>query len=290
MSALRRRAAGSALAAVLFACLALTAPAGASEVDGARFRDLAAKAAAGDQRALADLRAVDTVDGVAVAGAGLVGPDDAGRPGRLRTLAAATGGAPADADAARAAAAAILAERPFGAGGAASGQRSIWAAIFDFLGDVASAIFFGAEGSVPLFLLTAVAVLAAAGLLGTTWLRRRAGREQRRRHEAAVAAARPELAADVEAAAERAESQGAYAEAIRLRFRAGLLRLDQRGVLPLDPTMTTGRLQRALRTSDAAAVTRLFDEVVYGGRTATRRDAESAHAGWKAILARRPSG
>lgn len=273
-------------AALLALSLAAAPAALAEEVDEATFRDLAAGAAAGDAVALDLLLDVDSVAGFEVDIAALVGPDDAGRPARLQTLAAGTART-VDADAARAVATAILSERPYAGDLVAPGDRSIMTRIFDALGDIAGRLFFGAEGSTALFFLTAAAVLAAAVLLGGYLTRRRAVERTRRRREQASDAA-PERPTDLENAAARAEGAGDYAGAIRLRFRAGLLRLDQRGIVPFDPSMTTGRLHRALRTVESSHVARVFDEVVYGGRPATARDADDTRSGWMAILARRP--
>ena len=65
----------------------------------------------------------------------------------------------------------------------------------------------------------------------------------------------------LERAAEAAERDGEWERAVRLRFRAGLLRLDRRKVLVYRPSLTTGEVARAL---EGARVRR--------GRRALRRD------------------
>ncbi len=286
----RARAAG-VIGAALLALGIAAGPAAGAEVDAAAFAELAARAAAGDPAALDDLLDVDAVDGRPVDAAGLVGPDDQGRPGRLRALAAGPESSPPDAEAARAAAAAILAERRFGGPGVIGGTRSLWARLVDLLDDMARRIFLGTAGDSSLLLLTAIAVVVASAIIGYRLARRhgRAGERTARPgdHHAPVAAAQPSALED---AAEQAERAGDYVAAIRLRFQAGLLRLDRRGLVRLDPALTTGRLARIVAAPGIDGVTRQFDEVVYGGRPATATDATAARSGWEQVLARRRAG
>ena len=71
---------------------------------------------------------------------------------------------------------------------------------------------------------------------------------------------------------------------MRLRFRAGLLRLDRRHVLVYRPSLTTGEVARAIRAPAFAEVGARFDEIAYGGRAAQREDAEAAKRGWRDVL------
>jgi hypothetical protein len=136
-------------------------------------------------------------------------------------------------------------------------------------------------GSLVLWLLLSTAVLAAAGTVTGTTIRRRALAIERRRSEAVPAAENP---AALERAADEAERDGDFERAVRLRFRAGLLRLDRRRVLTYRPSLTTGEIARAIHAPAFADVGMRFDEIAYGGRPAERDDAESARRGWQDVL------
>lgn len=150
------------------------------------------------------------------------------------------------------------------------------------LGDLIPAL----DGRIPggravTWLVLIAAVGAVAWLLAT----RLGGRRAAAVRTAAQAAApgRPESPAALERRAEAAEREGDYAAALRLRFRAGLLRLDARGAIEYRPSIATGAVARALRSPDFDRVAGDFDEVVYGGRAATEADARAAREGWAAV-------
>ena len=65
---------------------------------------------------------------------------------------------------------------------------------------------------------------------------------------------------------------------MRLRFRAGLLRLDRRRVIVYRPSLTTGEVARAIGSPAFAEVGDRFDAIAYGGRPAEQEDAEAAQA------------
>ncbi len=84
--------------------------------------------------------------------------------------------------------------------------------------------------------------------------------------------------------AEAAERRGDLDASLRLRFRAGLLRLDRAGAIRFRPSITTGQVARRLRMPvfDDLAVT--FDAVAYGGRHASATDLSTARAAWPRVL------
>ena len=84
--------------------------------------------------------------------------------------------------------------------------------------------------------------------------------------------------------ADAAERRGDLDTALRLRFRAGLLRLDRAGAISFRPSITTGQVARRLRLPafDDLAVT--FDAVAYGGRRASATDVSSARAAWPRVV------
>jgi hypothetical protein len=92
--------------------------------------------------------------------------------------------------------------------------------------------------------------------------------------------------AALEREADEAERAGDLERALRLRFRAGILRLAERRVVGDPGSVTTGSLVRRLRSEPFSLAARAFDEVVYGRRSPTVDDARLAREGWQAVLAR----
>jgi Domain of unknown function (DUF4129) len=80
--------------------------------------------------------------------------------------------------------------------------------------------------------------------------------------------------------AEEAEVAGDGARAVRLYFRAGVLRLQRGGRLPDRPSLTIGEARRRMRSTDFEAAARSFESVVYGLRPATATDVLSAKQSW----------
>jgi hypothetical protein len=91
--------------------------------------------------------------------------------------------------------------------------------------------------------------------------------------------------ARLEREADEAERRGDLERAIRLRFRAGLLRLDRAQAIALEPSTTSGQVARTLRSRDFEDVASSFDSVVYGRRPPGREDVELSRAGWQRVLA-----
>ncbi len=106
------------------------------------------------------------------------------------------------------------------------------------------------------------------------------GRQPRRGGEPAI---EPD---ELERRADDAERAGELERALRLRFRAGVLRLAARRVLDDPASATTGLLVRRLRSEPFARAALSFDEVVYGRRAPTADDARLAREGWEAVLGR----
>ncbi|HEU5149768.1 MAG TPA: DUF4129 domain-containing protein [Iamia sp.] len=85
--------------------------------------------------------------------------------------------------------------------------------------------------------------------------------------------------------AEAAEAVGDLATAVRLRFRAGVVRLEQAGAVPARVDATTARLVGRVDVPAFAPLARAFDEVAYGGRPATPADVAAARRHWPEVLA-----
>ncbi len=90
----------------------------------------------------------------------------------------------------------------------------------------------------------------------------------------------------LERLADEAEGRGELERALRLRFRAGLLRLARVEAIPEPETLTSRQLVRVLGSDQFGKLARDLDEVVYGGRPASRADVENARTGWPQVVAR----
>lgn len=136
--------------------------------------------------------------------------------------------------------------------------------------------------------LLGLLLAALAALLAWYFVRRRSHASVERHRRLAGLVQEAADPRELERRADLAEGAGRYGEAVRLRFLAGLVRLDRAGVVEVRTSETTGQLRAALRSPsfDSLAVT--FDEVVYGNRTATAADVAAARAGWSRVLQRRP--
>lgn len=91
--------------------------------------------------------------------------------------------------------------------------------------------------------------------------------------------------AQLEREADAAEREGDLERSLRLRFRAGVLRLAQRRIVDDPDAVTSGTLVRLLRSPDFDQAARAFDEVVYGRRPPTAEDARLSRAAWQTVLA-----
>ncbi|HEX3618417.1 MAG TPA: hypothetical protein VHU61_17860 [Solirubrobacteraceae bacterium] len=83
------------------------------------------------------------------------------------------------------------------------------------------------------------------------------------------------------AAAERAQR---WDDAVRLRFRAGILRLGERLELGSTETVPNHMLGRLLHSRRFDSLAARFDELVYGGGSATAADAEQQRREWPELL------
>jgi len=276
-SAPRLRRAPAVLAAALLVFLLAAGPARASEVSDAEFRALAA-AAVDDPAALARLRDVDKVGGRAVDVDGaLSGARGAALAARLRALAGEHEAVPGARNT-RADAREILAESRFHAADVPGPFRGVIRWLRDRVPDL------GFLSAGPPALWVALAVVVA----GLTWFVARRFLTTRVRasaaHEQALAAARDEDPRALDHRADAAEAAGDLEAALRLRFRAGLLRLDARGAIEFRPSISTFEVRRALHDDDFDALAATFDDVVYGGRPPAPSDLTAARERWPRIV------
>jgi hypothetical protein len=136
-------------------------------------------------------------------------------------------------------------------------------------------------GAPVLWVLLAAGVLAGAALLAARAGTRRGADDAR--EAAAGGGAERASAASLLQAAERAERRGALDEALRLRFRAGLVELDDRELIELRPALTNRELLGAVPSPTLAELVDGFEAVAYGGRPAAQDDLRSARDGWPRV-------
>jgi hypothetical protein len=150
--------------------------------------------------------------------------------------------------------------------------------VVEFIDDLAVRI---PGGRPVVFVILSALVLLAAAALARGSIRRRAAAAVR-----AVRARTParEDPAELEREAARAAAAGEWETAVRLRFRAGLLRLDARELIVYRSSLTTGEVAAAVGSPTFERVGADFDEIVYGGRPAGEQDDAASREGWQRLL------
>jgi hypothetical protein len=133
---------------------------------------------------------------------------------------------------------------------------------------------------VAYLILSALVLLAALGLARGS-IRR--GASAAARGARARAPTREDPAA-LERDADAAAAAGEWETAVRLRFRAGLLRLDARDLIEYRPSLTTGEVADAVRSPTFERVGADFDAIAYGGRPAGEREDAASREGWERVL------
>ncbi len=136
-------------------------------------------------------------------------------------------------------------------------------------------------GAPVLWLVIAALVITAVVLLVRRSIRAGAGAEGRAGRTRTGAREDPR---DLERDADRAAAAGAWEAAVRLRFRAGLLRLDAREAIEYRPSLATWEVAAALRSPAFERVGADFDAIAYGGREAHEPDATASREGWQRVL------
>jgi hypothetical protein len=136
-------------------------------------------------------------------------------------------------------------------------------------------------GRPVLFVILGALVLLVAAVLARTSIRGRAAAAAR---AARAREARREDPAELERDADRAAAAGEWETAVRLRFRAGLLRLDARDVIEYRPSLTTGEVADRIASPAFERVGADFDEIAYGGREAHQADEAASREGWERML------
>jgi heme exporter protein D len=137
---------------------------------------------------------------------------------------------------------------------------------------------------VPGFVWFAIG-LAIVGLV-IAWIVRRVQPTRRLRAGATADARRADAEdpSDLERAADAAERDGDLERAVRLRFRAGLLRLGDRGAIDYRPSLTTSEVRALLGSETFDHLAATFEHVAYGGRPAEAPDVADARAQWPRVV------
>lgn len=139
------------------------------------------------------------------------------------------------------------------------------------------------SGRIVIFLVAAV-VVTLAGVAAARIIRGRVdGAERVAARGAAGTTDRPDPG-KLDFAAERAAEQGDYAAALRLRFEAGLTRLDMAGATPSHEVLTSGEVADLLELPEFDTLAGTFDAVAYGSRPAGREDDEQARQRWPVVV------
>jgi hypothetical protein len=255
------------------------ASAGATSVTDAQLRTLATQAATGDPAALAQLRAVDAVDGQPVHIADALGTSDpVALRSRLRALATPASGAAPNPGQAQASAASVLHQRQYGRAPLPDPIGTAFAKVGHFLAKLAS---HAPGGPVVFWLVVAAIVLAGAGFGARRMMRRLDPAARTARMYDGGSAESPDA---LTRQAEAAEARGAFGEAIRLRFQAGLLTLGERGRLDYRPSLLTGEARRSLHSEAFDDLAARFERVAYADAPADAAQAAAARDGWDTVL------
>jgi hypothetical protein len=282
----RWRAVAVAVLAVVVLSIAPAGPAAAQSVNGAQLQDLASRAAS-DPRALAQLRTVREVDGrpvdMARALAGAEGPELAAR---LQALSAGPPAPAVAADQVRADARDVLDGRRFKPARVPRPFAGILRTLGRWLepvGEPLGRLWGRVFDTVPGKLAAVGVVFAVAALVSLRLIGRRSPGNVRRSR--ALGADGVSLDPDeLERQAATAERAGDLDHAVRLRFVAGVLRLDRAGVITYRSSLTTGQLRARLDSASFAELAAAFDEIAYGGRPAGEADVRAATEGWPRVL------
>jgi hypothetical protein len=269
---------------VAAAVLAVAPAALADSATSAQVRALAGRAAT-DPAALAQLRRIDVVDGKRVAlSHALAGARGRALAARLRVLASGGSAATPPRDASGEARKILAGRRYRG-----TSLPRPFHGVLQWLGrklDFVRRAFDWLARRLPgggwsVWAILGAIVVGAAAFVATRLARRRAAHAVAAMRTAATGGTDPR---ELERLADEAEQRGELELALRLRFRAGLLRLARARAIPPRPSLTSGEARRILRLAEFDRLARDFDEVVYGGREPQPDDVAAAKTAWPRVL------
>lgn len=284
----RRRAVALAVLAAIVVGIGPAGPASAQSATESQVQELAERAAR-DSRALAQLRAVREVDGRPVdMGRALAGAEGPGLAARLQAL---RGGAPAGSvvasEQARQEAREVLDGRRFKPARVPRPFAGILGTLGRWLepvGEPIGRLWRRVADTVPGRLFLVALVFGIAALISLRLIGRRSPGNVHRSRPFGMAGEGLDPD-ELERQAVAAERAGDLDHAVRLRFVAGVLRLDRAGVIAYRSSLTTGQLRSRLHSASFAELAAAFDEIAYGGRPASEADLRAATEAWPRVMA-----
>lgn len=284
----RRRQVAAAVVVVGLLAGAGGGPAAAQSVSGTQLQDLAARAA-GDPRALAQLRGVREVDGrPADMGRALAGAEGPALASRLQALSGGPAPGPSVASAeVRQSAEEVLDGRRFKPARVPRPFAGVLRTLGRWLepvGEPLGRLWSRLTDSLPGRLALVVGVFALAALVAARLIGRRSPGSIQRSRPFGVDSGSLDPD-ELERAADAAARAGDLDHAVRLRFVAGVLRLDRAGVITYRSSLTTGQLRSRVPSVSFAELAAAFDEIAYGGRPAHEDDVRAATEEWPRVLA-----
>jgi hypothetical protein len=235
-----------------------------------------------DGENLEGLRSITDVDGVAIDMGSILDATESDLERRLDTLAdlLARPGTP-DADAIETARR-VLEQSKFEIGGEGFLDRlgALILAWFDrFLAWLSSAL-----GGPTNTALVVIGVVVLAGLAAFTFLARRRSAALEEEFSLERLIAEGGDPAEFERSADAAAARGAWDEALRFRFLAGLLRLDLSDRISFRPGLTTGEIAATLADERFDHLVEGFNDVAYGGRHTDEAAYRASADTWSELL------
>jgi hypothetical protein len=168
------------------------------------------------------------------------------------------------------------------------GLEKVFGPIFRWLGrDLFRPIgHFGVDLLGPYWWIALAGIAVIAGVfIGRLLIGRRARIGRNEESELADDPAGVEDVASLEAAAAAAEASGQLEEAVRLRFRAGLARLESLGIISNRLATTSHQARRILHNRSFDAIADRHEEIAYASARAAPADAAAAREGWPRVIA-----
>jgi hypothetical protein len=239
-----------------------------------------------DDTDLDALGSITEIDGVAIDMGAILDATGSDLDRRLDTLAdllARTGTPDPGADASIETARRVLEQSKFEIGGEGFLDRfgALILAWFDrFLTWLSSAL-----GGPTNTALVVIGVVVLAGLAAFTFLARRRSATLAEEFSLERLIAEGGDPAEFERSADAAAGRGAWDEALRFRFLAGLLRLDLSGRISFRPGLTTGEIAATLSDDRFDRLVETFNDVAYGGRHADEASYRQSVETWAELLA-----
>lgn len=171
---------------------------------------------------------------------------------------------------------------------------SWWARALEWVLEQFDRLLGGAAGAIPGGLGTVLLLAAVAAIVVVTVLRTGPMARRRRGLTGGVFSEPRRSAAEYRTAADDAAAAGDWTTAVVERFRAVVTTLEERGIVEARAGQTADEVARhaGQRLPDSAgpllAGARLFDQAVYGGRTATADDDATMRELDRAVQRSRP--